>query len=310
MTDIPKKSYPLTIWSGLFEEKHRLVIGNAIWLFCILIDKTTFEEDGEGYVLGGKPCTYADFKDRIGVGDRQYKRHLDILRNGNYIHTRRTPHGLIIVIHKSKKWNARSRHHRTKMSPRSDINVPTDVSEMSHVYIDNKEDIKGTEEQILFVWNRVRGIFNLPNRALVGYAIDIADTIDRLGYDETNEVLDIFVKTTEDHPPHGKIKDITVLFHWKKIDAYLSELPKPREKYYFTCLKCGLSRQILRREISSVELYLDDTKSFCCGQKKIDVTGIVVGAYASGMVRTQIRVVIGNHVKQVNAALSESGETL
>lgn len=147
-----EESFPLRIWSGLFKKKHWDKMGNAIWLFGMLIDKVTKEENGEGYVLGGKPVNYYDFKKEMPVTRKQYNRYMQILRDEGYIHTRKSARGLTIVIHKSKKFVSRSRdknvptipHEGTILSPGRDKNVPTAGTKMSPPIRDNTVDITKT----------------------------------------------------------------------------------------------------------------------------------------------------------------------
>jgi hypothetical protein len=46
----------ITVSNGLLKDDHRKRIGSAVWEFMWLIDKITrIDEDGKGWVLGGKP---------------------------------------------------------------------------------------------------------------------------------------------------------------------------------------------------------------------------------------------------------------
>lgn len=97
------KSYPLTVWSGILA--HRKRMGDAIWTFIWLIDRTTKEEMGAGYVLGGnKEIRAEDIAKDIGAEEKTARRHLHILAHEGYIELIRAPQGFVIKVKKSKKW--------------------------------------------------------------------------------------------------------------------------------------------------------------------------------------------------------------
>lgn len=106
----------ISVKNELLEPKHIKAMGGnrnvgTIWLFLWLLDKMTIidHEKGEGKVLGGKPIRYEDIKADLGISRATYKRWLDMLREGNYIKTTRTPYGLVIVVYKAfKVFNQRS----------------------------------------------------------------------------------------------------------------------------------------------------------------------------------------------------------
>jgi hypothetical protein len=100
----------ITVKNGLLEPKHiKAMHGNkdsgAVWLFLWLLDKMTIidHEKGEGKVLGGKPIKFDDIKTVLTVHRVTYQRWLNILREGGYIQTTRTPYGLTIIVNKAFK---------------------------------------------------------------------------------------------------------------------------------------------------------------------------------------------------------------
>ena len=149
------KSFPITVWSGLVSTEHREKMGSAIWLYLLFIDWITKEKDDKGLVLGGKPITYDEVHDRIGISSRQYNRYLK--RLSGYIETTRTPNGYSIKILKSKK---RKRKIKVpKMAPLLTVNGTSDMPKMApqgtkngrsniRQYKDNTVDITKTPKDV------------------------------------------------------------------------------------------------------------------------------------------------------------------
>jgi hypothetical protein len=102
-----RESFPFTVWSGLITSEHRGRMGNAIWEFLWLVDKVTREEDGRGYVLGGKAITCAQMAGELGVSERAVRTALAKLRGQGYIECNRRPGGISFVVLRSKKWARR-----------------------------------------------------------------------------------------------------------------------------------------------------------------------------------------------------------
>lgn len=102
-----KQNYIIPLSSGILE--HREAIGGAIWLFILLIDWTTREENGIGKVLGGKPIKLRDLANALRIQERQISSQLQRLQTGKYIRLRRTPYGYSIEVLKSKKFINRDR---------------------------------------------------------------------------------------------------------------------------------------------------------------------------------------------------------
>lgn len=92
----------ISISNGLLTPEHREKIGSAIWEFMWLIDKITkIDDDGRGYVLGGKPIKLEEVA--MGQHYNTVSTNLARLKDQNYIETIRTPYGMSIVVLKAKK---------------------------------------------------------------------------------------------------------------------------------------------------------------------------------------------------------------
>jgi hypothetical protein len=102
-----KQNYALPISNGILE--HREKIGSAIWLFILLIDWTTSEENGIGKVKGGKPIKIKELMLALRLRGRQISSQLQRLADGGYIRRKRTPYGYAIAVLKSKKFINRDR---------------------------------------------------------------------------------------------------------------------------------------------------------------------------------------------------------
>lgn len=101
-------SYPIKIWSGLLSDGHTQKIENALWEFIWLVNKVTKEENGIGYVLGGKPIKVEDIKNDLGRSYQTVYRHLQQLKKNGYINIKKAPYGLIITVNNSKKFSNKS----------------------------------------------------------------------------------------------------------------------------------------------------------------------------------------------------------
>jgi hypothetical protein len=97
-------SYKFPVWNWLLEPKHRKKIGPALWEFLWCIDKTTKEKDGVGIVYGGKPVTFAEIAEDLGVSEKTIQRHIDRLAWANYIELILTPRGQQIRVLNSCKF--------------------------------------------------------------------------------------------------------------------------------------------------------------------------------------------------------------
>lgn len=83
-------------------------LGPAFSLFVWLIDRTTKEHEGVGAVLGGKPVKAEEIGISMGVCEKTILRRLDRLHRHGYIERTLTPHGYIIKVRKSCKFQKRS----------------------------------------------------------------------------------------------------------------------------------------------------------------------------------------------------------
>ncbi len=97
----PKVNYVIPVSNGILE--HREKIGPAIWLFLLLIDWVTAEQDGIGLVLGGKPVKVEKIMEVLRLGNRQVRKQIQRLESHGYIRLRRNPYGFSISVTKSKK---------------------------------------------------------------------------------------------------------------------------------------------------------------------------------------------------------------
>jgi len=112
------KTFLIPVSNGLLE--HCSKMGDAIWLFLWLVDRTTKEKDDKGKVLGGMPIRDRDIADTLGgITDRTIRRWRRRLIDGGYIEAINTGHGYSYRVLKSKKWSK-------KDTSRPDKNVRSD----------------------------------------------------------------------------------------------------------------------------------------------------------------------------------------
>jgi hypothetical protein len=90
------------VQDGLLDPKHEEKMGNAIWLFLILIRWHTQKSN---FVLGGMPLTYDEISRRSGFPARKVRRWLNRLRKHDYIRVSYTNYKMMrLEIGKPKKW--------------------------------------------------------------------------------------------------------------------------------------------------------------------------------------------------------------
>jgi len=91
----------ITVSNGLLEAEHWEKMGAAVWQFMWCLDKLTrIDEDGTGWVLGGKPINLDD----IPFGSRNTNsRNLNDLEKNGYVKLIHTPYGISIRLLKAKK---------------------------------------------------------------------------------------------------------------------------------------------------------------------------------------------------------------
>ena len=98
------KGFYIEITNNLLEKKHRKKMGSAVWEFMWCLDKITkIDEDGMGWILGGKPINLKDLRKELGITEPKISKNLNKLKNEGYLNLRRTPYGLVISVNKAKK---------------------------------------------------------------------------------------------------------------------------------------------------------------------------------------------------------------
>lgn len=125
----------INISNGLLNNSHRKRMGEAVWEFMWCIDKVTrVDENGVGYVLGGKPIKLSDiangyknskgkFIEGLGCHENTVSRNLKRLVDEGYIAITRTPYGLVCKVWKTKKnFVDKSKKRNTISVGRSTIN--------------------------------------------------------------------------------------------------------------------------------------------------------------------------------------------
>jgi hypothetical protein len=105
MRELEMQGFGIYIKNALLEDKHRVAMGESIWLYMWFLDRmTSISENGIGLVLGGKPIKHDDLVVSFSSLSRPtYERYLRKLKKAGYIETLRTPYGLVIKIHKAEK---------------------------------------------------------------------------------------------------------------------------------------------------------------------------------------------------------------
>lgn len=139
------KGFTIYVKNDLLEPKHyNAMKGKSIWLYLWFLDKiTVVNEKREGKVLGGKPITFELVQKDLGLDLRSYRRHIKTLTEAGYISTIRTPHGLTIIVTKSKKvFGNSSANNGTSHSKSDSTKVAHQVykSGTSNIRQDNRQD--------------------------------------------------------------------------------------------------------------------------------------------------------------------------
>jgi hypothetical protein len=101
------RPFIIPISKGLLDPKHAVLVSNITGLFLFLIDRTTKEKNGEGWVLGGAPISYAEIAAVLGASARSLERWKARLEQMGYIRTERTNKNgeLKWCVMKSKKFS-------------------------------------------------------------------------------------------------------------------------------------------------------------------------------------------------------------
>ncbi|MEK6882892.1 MAG: hypothetical protein AABY22_24930 [Nanoarchaeota archaeon] len=98
------KGFFIEITNNLLDPKHRKKMGTAVWEFMWCLDKITrIDEEGKGWILGGKPINLKDIKDELGIVEHNISKNLNKLKREGYLDLLRTPYGLVIKLWKAKK---------------------------------------------------------------------------------------------------------------------------------------------------------------------------------------------------------------
>jgi biotin operon repressor len=100
-------SHPIYVWNGILEPKHRKKIGSALWEFLWCLNRITKEKDGIGSVLGGKPVTYEEMAEELGVSTKTIQRHMERLFREGYVDPVLTPRGYSLRVPNSCKFPKR-----------------------------------------------------------------------------------------------------------------------------------------------------------------------------------------------------------
>lgn len=131
------KGFFIQVTNNLLDPKHCKNIDVAVWEFMWCLDKITkIDDQGVGWVLGGKPVNIQDFADEIGRSSRQIIRNLNRLEQFGYIRKQRTPYGIRIWVAKAKKQFKRD---VTSMSSRSDIHVTSNIRQIQDIKNNNED---------------------------------------------------------------------------------------------------------------------------------------------------------------------------
>jgi len=97
-------NYLVPLSSGVLKPPHVKRIGPALALFAKLEDLVSKGEGTDGIVSGGKPITDKELGDVLGLHQKTISEHRLRLSEHGYIEIKRTPHGHVIRVRKSKKW--------------------------------------------------------------------------------------------------------------------------------------------------------------------------------------------------------------
>lgn len=94
----------IQISNGLLQSGHRKRMGEAVWEFMWCIDHVTkIDDDGFGWVLGGKPIQLKDMTKDMEVHYTTVSRNIQKLVREGYIMVSYAPYGMIIKVSKAKK---------------------------------------------------------------------------------------------------------------------------------------------------------------------------------------------------------------
>jgi hypothetical protein len=97
-------NFYITISNGLLKDGHRKRMGSAVWEFMWMLDKITrVDEDGTGWVLGGKAIKLKTISDDLGTHPNTVSENIIKLEKEGYIEKRIAPHGIELKVKRAKK---------------------------------------------------------------------------------------------------------------------------------------------------------------------------------------------------------------
>lgn len=139
----PKEIFWSGLKGGLFEEKHRQAMGEAIWLFGWLVTRQSqVQEKSDGTLDGlphyGNPLTDAEISEDTGFPVRSIQHWRKVLIMTGYIRTVRVGNlGLIYFINKAKK-KARNpkpstQYFPAELQPNGNYHASTPLARMAKV---------------------------------------------------------------------------------------------------------------------------------------------------------------------------------
>lgn len=113
-------SFYISVSNGLLKDGHRKKMGSSVWQFMWILDKITkIDDDGIGWVLGGKPIKLEEMS--LGLHKNIVSVNISKLEKSGYIKTRRTPYGMVISVMKAKKiFNKKENHCKQGITKNSE----------------------------------------------------------------------------------------------------------------------------------------------------------------------------------------------
>ena len=143
------KGFYIEIANNLLEPKHRKKMGTAIWEFMWCLDKITrIDEDGKGWVLGGKPINLKDIKKELGGNETWISERLNKLKKEGYLELLKTPYGLVIKVWKAKKSFKQTRNSFKQM-PKANIRHKQDNNNNDIINSKNIKRYNDLKQEIL-----------------------------------------------------------------------------------------------------------------------------------------------------------------
>lgn len=94
----------ITVSNGLLKNGHRKKMGESVWEFMWCLDKMTkIDDQGIGWVLGGKPIKLIEIAKSLEVHVNTISRNLIKLEKLGYLRLIHAPYGISIRVLKAKK---------------------------------------------------------------------------------------------------------------------------------------------------------------------------------------------------------------